>query len=303
MSTDEHRRFDPLPGYVDNQIDYGEFLEILRRQRWVFWSILVVIFLAALTVAFILPKKYEASILLASVADTAENSGLSSLTNQFGGIASIAGLNLDTTGNKEQAIAILSSRELAENFIRDQKLLPVFYSELWDSGSGRWLVDESEIPTMWDATKMFDEDIRRISLRKEDGLIDVSMTWYEPAAAADWGNRLVALANQKMRNDAIAEASQSIEYLNEQLNQTSAIELKQGIYRLIESNMHTTMLANVRDEFAFKVLDMAVAPDLGDFVSPNRPMIVITGLIFGILAGLAGALVRHTSLLRTQERV
>jgi uncharacterized protein involved in exopolysaccharide biosynthesis len=215
------------------------------------------------------------------------------LASQFGGIASLAGVDLDVSGRKEEAVAVLNSRSLAGEFIEEWNLKPVFFADRWDSASSDWSVAPEEIPSMWEAINYFEKKVRRVSIRNEDGLIAMSVTWFDPVVAAEWANGLIALVNRKMRDDAITEATQSVEYLNEELAKTSAIELKQGIYRLIESNLNTIMLANVRDEFAFRVVDRAIPPDPEDFSSPNRPLVVLVGAVLGFLFATGGSLIRN----------
>jgi len=61
------------------------------------------------------------------------------------------------------------------------------------------------------------------------------------------------------------------------------------IYNLIESQIQTLMLANARDEYAFTVVDPAVAPETR--TSPRRKLIVLSGgalgVFFGVLAAFA----------------
>jgi len=257
----------PLPvGVEEPKIDFSEYFAIFRKHRSFLLSIVVLCTALAILTAMLLPKKYEATMLLAAATEASDSSGLSSLANQFGSLASLAGVALDSGGSKEEAVAILRSRSLALE--------------------------------MWDAMNYFEERVRRVAIRKDDGLVVLSITWFEPDVAALWASRLVALVNQKMRSDAIQEATQSIEYLNQELSKTSAIELQQGIYRLIESNLNTIMLANVRDEFAFRVLDDAATPDSDDFSSPDRAMIIFLGFMLGVIAGLGGSLIRNALLRR-----
>jgi uncharacterized protein involved in exopolysaccharide biosynthesis len=47
------------------------------------------------------------------------------------------------------------------------------------------------------------------------------------------------------------------------------------------------MLASVREDYAFKVLDLATEPDFDKPVRPNKPLIVLAGCILGaLLAGI-----------------
>ena len=148
---------------------------------------------------------------------------------------------------------------------------------------------------MWQAYRFFEKKVRQVAVRGDDGLIVLSITWSDPETAARWANELIQQANEKIRAEAILEAKKSIAYLEEQLAATSALELQQGIYRLIENNLNKIMLANVRDEFAFKVLDAAAAPDRNDFDSPNRIMIIGAGGLLGLFLALLFALTRGSS--------
>jgi LPS O-antigen subunit length determinant protein (WzzB/FepE family) len=55
------------------------------------------------------------------------------------------------------------------------------------------------------------------------------------------------------------------------------------MYNLIETETKTLMLANARVEYAFTVVDPAVAPEIR--TSPKRKLIVLSG---GVLGGLFG---------------
>ena len=294
--------FVPIPkAFEEDPIDYGEILSVFGRQRWVFTSLFGLCVLVAIATAFLLPKRYEAITLLAPAAEASESSNLSSLASQFGDFSSLAGFNLNASGNKEEAIAILDSRSLAREFIAAENLMPELFHDIWDHEQKEWSVERDDEPTMWDATSFFEREIRKVSVRKSDGLITLSITWRDPQSAANWANKLVARANQKIRNAAMVEANKSIKYLEEQLGKTSAIELRQGIYRLVENNLNTIMLANVREEFAFKVLDEATAPDPDDFSFPNRPLIAVIGALFGLFLATWVIFIRDAKLRRRKD--
>ena len=97
--------------------------------------------------------------------------------------------------------------------------------------------------------------------------------------------------NQSIRNKTIEESRRSIVYLNEQLAKTDAQGVEQAIYGLMEEQLNRIMYANVRDEYAFKVIDPAFAADLDAFVKPNRSLIAALGMFFGGVLGLLIAVV------------
>lgn len=285
--------FRPIPAaFEERPINYGEIISVFARQRWIFILVLGLCLLATMAIALLLPKRYETTILLAPAEEASEGGNLSSLASQFGDFSSLAGLSLNVSGSKEEAIAILESRSLAREFIADENLMPELFHEIWDREGKKWLVEKEDEPTMWDAAALFERDIRKVSVRKTDGLIALSITWRDPMIAASWTNKLVARANEKIRQAAIVEANRSIKYLEDQLEKTSAVELRQGIYRLVENNLNTIMLASVREEFAFKVLDEATAPDEDDFSYPNRLVIAIAGTLIGFILATSVIFIR-----------
>ena len=103
-------------------------------------------------------------------------------------------------------------------------------------------------------------------------------------------NLLIKRVNEVMREQAINEARQSIDFLNKELAKTNVLELQQAIYHLTETQINRIVMANVRQEFAFKVIDPAVAPDAKYKVRPKRLYYMIFGAFLGGALGVATAL-------------
>jgi hypothetical protein len=101
------------------------------------------------------------------------------------------------------------------------------------------------------------------------------------------------MLNQKFREYVAAEAERSIEYLYGELEKASSVELRQVIHRLIETQIQTIMLTNVRKDFVFRVIDPAAAPDADYYVWPRRVLLAFIGLVLGGLIGLVIAAVRE----------
>ena len=90
-----------------------------------------------------------------------------------------------------------------------------------------------------------------------------------------------------MRDRAIGEARRSLDYLNRELDKTQIVELRNPIYRLIENRINTVMLANVRDEYAFRIIDRATPPDSDDYSRPLHWLFALAGATLGALVGAA----------------
>ncbi len=262
------------------------------------WRIIVLVTISittlALLVAFLSRPVYVSQVLVSPVDESAD-AGLGALASQFGGVASLAGIDLGGAGTKkEEAIAILRSRDFTVDFINSNKLMPILFEDDWDAANDAWLeADVAKQPSEWDAYKLFNEEVRNIVEDRNSGLVTVQIFWHDPVIAEQWANKLVQGANDVIRNDAIDEAKRSIEYLERELENTSVVEVRNGIFELIEKQVSAAMLANVREEYAFKILDPAVVSDADDFEEPRRPLIVIIGVFVGGFLGIVLALFRE----------
>lgn len=196
---------------------------------------------------------------------------MAGLAGQVGGLASLAGLNLNENSQDQERLGVLNSRGLVEEFIRRNGVVSML------SGVGKPPL------TLWQAVENFRKASLIITEDKVKGLIMVEIDWTDPATAARWANAFVALANDVIRAKAIDEATRNIDYLNQQIARTNVVELQQVMYNLIEQETKTLMLAKGRAEYAFTIVDPAVAAEKR--ISPKRTLMVLTGLVIGLFLG------------------
>ena len=233
-------------------------------------------------------------MLIAVANDTGVQGGLSALAGQFGGLASLAGVNLGGGGNKGEAVATMSSRALTEAYINQQDLLPILFAKRWDVAKGIFVPDaKGKTPTAWDGNNLFAKQIRRIVEDKKTGLVTLAIEWEDPARAAQWANDIVRLTNQTLRDRAIANSNHNLVYLNEQLEKSSVVELRQAIFNLIETEVKNVMVAQGSQEYVFKVIDPAVVPQ--QKAKPNRSLIVAVGLLLGFIFSSLYALAKGSA--------
>jgi len=275
----------------DDDLSVIKFLKIVHSYRYLVIGTAVAVLTMSVVIALLMTPIYRAEILLATVEENPSAGALGSLVDQFGGLAALAGAGMPaTTGLGYEALATLGSRGFIEAFIRDYDQLPVLFEELWDPDNQQWDTDvPEEAPTLSDGYLVFSEEIMKVSENKTTGLVTLAIEWKDRELAAEWANRLVQLVNERLRTRAIEEADRSIRYLNQELEKTSVLELQQAIYRLIENHIRTRTLANVREEFAFKVIDPALPLDPDKFIRPNRGFIIGIGLILGLMVGVFSA--------------
>jgi uncharacterized protein involved in exopolysaccharide biosynthesis len=280
--------YPPYPPYPEaDEVDLLESVRAVYARRWPIVGFVGLCCAVAAVVALLLPPVYRATAVIAPV-DEESRGGLSGLVGQFGGLAPLAGVSLGAPDNTRQQIAILTSRAFTAKLVEENDLMPVLFAELWDPAAKRWTVPDDEMPDMWDAYRAF-QGIREVDEDPKTGLVTVSIEWGDPEVAATWVRLHIDTLNRYLQAEAVREAEKSIAYLMDQVDKTSNVEMRQTLFNLVESQTKKAMLARVREDFAFKVIDPPVAPDRR--ARPRRTLIVVMTFLASGLLAVMGALV------------
>lgn len=274
-------------GGSSGEMDLRLMLARLWAKRW--WlTVSVVLFTGGfVAAAFLMVPVYRGTTVVVSAdVDRGGAGGLGSSLGAIGGLASLAGINLGSGGSHtEEALAVLRSREFTEGFINDNNLMPELFADRWDPVAKRWRGPEKNWPTLAQAFKFFDNDVRNINHDKKTGLISLQIEWHDPVKAAQWANGLIARLNAEMRTREIASTTASLSYLEKELASTSAVDTRQVINGLMETQINKRMFANVTAEFALRVVDRALPPDPKDIVRPKKLLLIALGPTLGLMFG------------------
>lgn len=287
---------------------YELFSAIWRAKFW----LMGLSFLVAVAMAFYsltLPNIYRSETLVSPVTEAAGGK-LSSLAGQFGGIASLAGINLGSKDSNKTSIALqkLKSREFFFNFARKYDvLLPLMAAKSWDPETNTLILD-SDIydqqsdkwvrqvrhprqskPSLLEAHETFLENLT-VNQDKESGMIKIMFDHVSPVIARDWVTALVAAINDEMRQADINEAQSGIAYLEQQIAQTKISEIQTVLYQLIEEQTKTLMLTNVKPEYVFETIDPAIVPEMK--LKPARALMVIGAAALTGILGIGIVLIR-----------
>ena len=274
-------------------MDLGALFELLWSRRWLITACVVVCAGVAGAAAFLLTPVYRAATVL--VPADVERSGVGSLAGglgDLGGLTALAGIDISSGSRAtDEALAVLRSREFTEGFIRDQNLMPLLFRKLWDADAQRWLGDADDQPTAAEGFKYFNERLRSVSQDTRTGLVTVRIDWRDPMQAAEWANALVARLNAEMRGRAIERTNASVRFLEKELTTTIIVDTRAAISRLMDAQINQRMLANVTEEYAFRVVDKALPPDDDDPVRPRKLVMLVTGMAIGLLFGVVWVVV------------
>ncbi len=295
---------------VNDGIDLVELFRALWFGRWWVISCVLIFTISTIGIALWLPDSYRAEAKLVPSSEQ-QGGGLSALAGQFGGLASLAGINLGDTGNDKVSLAIevAKSRQFVRNFIHNHQLaVPLMATqganklgrvvqidpELFDVQTHTWLREveapKQPNPSDWEMYKAFSQ-LMVVEQDKKSGLVTIGIEYYAAEVAKQWVDWLVADLNQVMKQKDIDEAQRNIAYLKVQLEKTPVADMQTVFYKLIEEQTKTLMLAEVNQEYVFKTLDPAVVPE--EKAKPKRALIVVLGGILGGILGIILVLLRY----------
>ncbi|TLX45307.1 LPS O-antigen length regulator [Pseudoalteromonas phenolica] len=294
---------------ITSAVDLTEIISEIYKKKWLLLSFIVLFTGGGVFYALQLPNIYKSSALVLPVGDA--NSNPSSMKG-LGGLAGLAGISLgeQSVSKTQMAIEIVKSRRFANDFIDKYDLLPKlmavkgwniqtrelnFEEEIYDPVNRRWKFDENSNMTLMPTMQQAYEVYKNIVSVKElgNGFVSVSALHQSPDLAKDIVGYLIEEVNKTIKSMDISEAENRIFYLESELKNAEVAEIKTMFYRLIEKHTETLTLANTREEYVFKTIDPALAPEKKE--KPSRGVIVILAAVFGGLLGLIVIFIRYSS--------
>lgn len=298
------------PDYQKDEIDLRELFGIIWQGKWWIIAITFVFAVGSVIYSLSLPNIYKSEATLAP-SEEASGGGLSQMAGQLGGLASLAGVNLGKQGADKTTIAIeiLQSRAFIKNFVEKYDILPelmaveewnrstglLYNKEVYSPESKEWVREveppKEPEPSSWEYVKVFKDNIISVSRDDTKGLVTLAVNHQSPEVAEQWVTWLINEINDHMRQRDIQEAQRSLEYLDEEIGKTSLSNMQQVFYQLIEKQTQTIMLANVRPEYIFQILDPPVVPE--QKAKPSRSLICIIGMFLGGFVSVGFVLVRN----------
>jgi uncharacterized protein involved in exopolysaccharide biosynthesis len=291
--------------------DLRELWNAIWAGKWIIVTITTVFAIASVFYALSLPNIYKSEALLAPASEE-QQGGLGGLVGQFGGLASLAGVNLGGGKANKTALAIeiIKSRAFFTKFLEKHNILPdlmavkswdlnnrtiIYNDKIYLQDNAEWVrqvtLPKKAKPSTQEAKKVFDSLLN--IQEKGAGMIVISLEHVSPQVAKQWIDWLIQDINLNMKMRDKQEAEKSIIYLQSQVGKTTIFEHKTLLFQLIEEQTKTLMFAEVRDEYTFKTIDPALIPELK--FKPKRVLIVALGLLLGGILSILIVFTRYFS--------
>ena len=302
--------------YLPNKdLDIIDFIKVIWDGKLSVVFISIFFIASAIGISLVMPDKYQSSAVLYEVSGS--SGGASSLLANYGGLASMAGIDLPSSAQDKTILAVktLQSRDFLKNIIHYPNILSglmavdyynksekkLFYNpNLYNESNGKWLKNEDfngvdNSPSYLDVYDQKIDKIIKVNHNKKDNYLIVSVEHVSPYFAKDLLSIIIYELDRVIKERDIEESTNAITYLEQRLRESQVKEINVTLNKLIEENLKTLMLANVQKEYLLRVLDPPFVPERRS--SPNRVLICIIGAFLGFFAGIIFVLIRNYFLL------
>lgn len=296
----------------EEEINLLDLWRVIWKRRKLIGALVVILMLVTTTASLFMTNIYQSSAVIVPVADKgnpAAGGALSALASQFGGLT---GISLPESTSATEIVSLLNSNILREKIIERYRLMPILFSEQWDSRKKDWKRDQGislnplrwlsklagavrpsdpkasprqgeGIPQIWDALRLFG-DIVQINHNIKDNTITLTVINEDPVLAAKMAGYFLDTLTEHMSAEAKRVARINQTYLEEQLQKTADPLIRQKIYNLIAQQLETSMMAEVKENFAFKVIDPPKVPDRK--IRPKRARMVVLSFVAALFMGV-----------------
>ncbi len=276
----------------ERELDLADYWAVVWKRRLAVLLVSLAVTSGSLVYSFTITDRYESRAVIMPVSRSAEQGagGASAIAERFG---SIPGISLPASASSAEITSLLKSNQLRARVLEERGLLERLFT------GARGARDDRGKPTTWDGLRALDS-ILEVKSELKDNTITLSGAHPDPQVAADLVGHMVSALMDHMTGEARRVALANKAYLEAQLDASPDPIIRQKIYSLIARQMETAMMSEMREGFAFRVVDPPRVPDMK--ISPDRRGMVRAGFLLSLAAGVAAAFLLESRSRRASEK-
>ena len=263
-----------------------DYIDVLKKYKWLIIITVTISVLATGIISFYSPKIYQATAAIIPASQAEEQYGMNTIAAQFG-------ISTAPTANVSEIVRLLKSNILMEKVIKKHNLLSVFFSQ-------EELKKIPDTSRTWEGIRYL-QDIFKVTRNQKEGIIEITAEFRNPKIAADIIDYMLAELTDYMSSEARRVARTNKKYLESLINENADPLIGQKIYNLIARQIETAMMAEVKENFAFKILDPPKAPDKK--IRPKILKNIVLSFVVSLLASIFIAFfAEYMGKIKTRER-
>ncbi len=273
MGRESDSRLHDDGDHVPSLFELFTFVVLVRWKH--LCLVAAVAFVLGYFATFLITPVYEAEIVLLVSLDDSAPSGLS---GDLGSLGALTGISLQGSSQRQQeAVALLTSNDVAIQFVNDHSLLPELFPVRWKLNGGSWGDDGP--PSEREVADAFHEAMLHVRVEQDSGMIFVSSAAPTPEATVSRVRSYVQLVDSRLRERTISESADTLEVLGGELRSATTVELRAAISNLMVSTIREKTFASIKREYAYKIIDRPLLPGPGEPARPKRLFTAIASVL------------------------
>jgi len=261
----------------ENDINIIDFIKVILKNLKFIGIIVGIVVVATAIISLIMTPTFESKAVIIPSGGISKDTGAASfLATQFG-IAQPA------SPISSEIVNLLRSNILKEKIIRRHNLLNILLGNEYKK-------DDDENRLIWKGIRALN-NMTKIEFKQKDNIVEITIGYKDPKIARDLVNYTLTELTDYMSSEAKRVAETNKKYLESQIEKTSDPFIKTKLYALIAQQLETAMMAEVKENFAFKVLDAPRVPDKRS--KPKRTLMVLIAFVVSIFIGIFAAFLKE----------
>ena len=287
----ENAKKQDLTPYDEDEINLLDYWRVIWKRRKLIGYIVAVTVVLTAVVSLFMTNIYQAKAIVTPVAGR-DGTGAASVTAMM---AQQFGIIQQGPAPGVEIMNLMKANIVREKMISRYNLLPILFPKKWDKQRQTWkqglggtgfslnplswisalagaisgAVQEKPaalkkkqpgVPDTWDGLRQL-QTIINVTQNLKENTITITVDFRDPELAVYITNCLLTSLVDHITDEAKRVAKINKEYLENQLAVNSDPFIKQKIYGLIAAQIETVTMAEIKENFAFKVIDPPRVPD------------------------------------------
>lgn len=329
MSTEAEEPAIVSPLYVinritddDHSVDLIDVFTAVFRQRWLVLACGLAAALLMLVYLNTTTYRYSAELKV-TAAQGASTGGLASSLQKFGGLASIANIQLPQDSSSIAFLRfgeMLHSPDIARIVALNPTVMHVLFAREWDSIHRRWFEPRTPLAALINSLKSIvgipvytwtppdwhrvEEYLDRwvvVTVEQKRPVIVIAYSDRDPVFARTFVDLLNKAADEELRRRSLLRSEQNIAYLSDRLRTVTLAEHRTALSEAIGEQERTAMMAQAGAPFSAEPIGATRVSSRP--TSPLPAVYLALAFVGGLLIGALGVLVRNYLRFRSNPTV
>lgn len=305
----EHKNKINNSTVYEDEINFKDLFKIIENRKLLIVSITSLFSILGVIYSLSLPNIYQSTALLAPSTPNSQ----SGLLKSYGGLASLAGIDISAQGsetNAIQAVEKINSLSFFKNHFLPNIFLPDlmaieswnpennkinYDTEIYENKSKKWIrkfsYPQKLVPSAQESFVRFKGKHLNVAKDKKTSFVQVSVKHQSPHIAKEWTQLLVEQINSYYRTKDKNEAVKASNYLNSLLEKNNLSEIQQVLAELLQEQTKKLTLIEANEFYVYEYIDPPAAAEIKS--EPSRFLIVILSALLGGMLSIIFVFVWH----------